>query len=190
MAKMQCGCGCAIFFNRRRALSLLAGGALSGSAPRPAPAKSRPSHARPEDAAFMRLALEEAAKGDFPFGAVIVREGKVAARGHNVGATTNDPTAHGEIVVIRSFLAERPAAELKGATIYTTGEPCPMCMSAILWCGFGRVVYAASIGELARRMGQIMVTSRKIADAAPFATIEITGGVLAAEALALFPPPR
>jgi guanine deaminase len=63
-------------------------------------------------------------------------------------------------------------------------------MSAILWCGFGRVVYAASIGELARRMGQIMVTSRKIADAAPFATIEITGGVLAAEALALFPPPR
>jgi guanine deaminase len=190
MAKTQCGCGCATLISRRSALSFLAVGALAGSAPRPAAAKARLCHARPEDAAFMRLALEEAARGDFPFGAVIVCAGKVVARGHNVGATTNDPTAHGEIVVIRSFLEERPAAELKGATIYTTGEPCPMCMSAILWCGFGRVVYAASIGELARRMGQIMVTSRKIADAASFTTIEITGGVLAAEALALFPPPH
>jgi tRNA(adenine34) deaminase len=62
-----------------------------------------------------------------------------------------------------------------------------MCMSAILWCGIGRVVFAASIGELATRQGRIMLTSRAVADAAPFATIAITGGVLSAEALALFP---
>jgi guanine deaminase len=58
-----------------------------------------------------------------------------------------------------------------------------MCMSAILWCGIGRVVFAASIDELATKLGQIMLTSRRVADAAPFAAIAI----LAAEALALFP---
>src|ERR1019366_6093119 len=66
-----------------------------------------------------------------------------------IRATNNDPTAHGEMVAIRQFVAERPTAELEGATIYTSGEPCPMCMSAILWCRFSRVVYAASIDELA-----------------------------------------
>ncbi|MBL1255462.1 nucleoside deaminase [Methylocystis sp. Sn-Cys] len=134
----------------------------------------------------MRLAVEEAKKGDFPFGAVIVREGGVAASGRNMGIRTNDPTAHGEMVAIRNFCATRPASELKGATIYTTGEPCPMCMSAILWSGFGRMVYAASIEQLATRIGQIMMRSEAVAEAAPFETIEITGGVLAGEALALF----
>jgi tRNA(adenine34) deaminase len=140
----------------------------------------------PEDETYMRLALAEAAQGDFPFGTVIVRDGKVIAQGHNIGMRSNDPTAHGEMVAIRGFLAERPAAELQSTTLYTSGEPCPMCMSAILWCGIGRVVFAASIEELSTRIGQIMVTSRTIADAAPFATISITGGVLADEALALF----
>ncbi len=181
-----CAC-CGGGLDRRRALATLGGAAL-GAAGFASPAASRAvvSARRAEDEGFMRLALEEARQGDFPFGAVILREGRVAARGHNMGVRANDPTAHGEMVAIRRFLAARPAAELKGATIYTTGEPCPMCMSAILWCGFGRVVYAASIEELSRRMGQIMVTSREVAEAAPFETIDITGGVLAAEALALF----
>ena len=81
----------------------------------------------------MRLAIAEAAKADLPFGAVIVRDGKVLSTGRNLGKTNNDPTAHGEMVAIHKFVAERPAAELEGATIYTSGEPCPMCMSAILW---------------------------------------------------------
>ena len=114
------------------------------------------------------------------------RDGKVLAAGRNLGTTTNDPTAHGEMVAIRRFVASRPAEELKGTTLYTSGEPCPMCMGAILWCGIGRVVFAASIEELATKIGQIMLTSRTMADAAPFATIAITGGVLSAEALALF----
>jgi guanine deaminase len=90
------------------------------------------------------------------------------------------------MVAIRRFIAVRPAAELKGTTLYTSGEPCPMCMSAILWCGIGRVVYGASIEELATKIGQILLTSRTVADAAPFAAISVTGGVLSAEALALF----
>ncbi|PPD46689.1 MAG: tRNA-specific adenosine deaminase [Methylocystis sp.] len=134
----------------------------------------------------MRIALEEAKKGDFPFGAVIVREGKAVATGRNSGIRQNDPTAHGEMVAIRAFCAAHPAAELKGATIYTTGEPCPMCMAAIVWSGFTRVVYAASIEQLATRIGQIMLPSKRVADAAPFETVEIAGGVLAEEAMALF----
>ena len=140
----------------------------------------------PEDEAFMRMALAEAANGDYPFGAVIVRVGEVVAKGRNLGKTNNDPTAHGEMVAIRNFVAERPAAEFAKTTLYTSGEPCPMCMGAILWCGIGRVVFAASIEELATRIGQIMLPSRKLADAAPFADIAITGGVLSSEALAPF----
>ena len=61
-----------------------------------------------------------------------------------------------------------------------------MCMGAILWCGIGRLVFGASIEELAAKLGQIMLNSRTVANAAPFAKIAITGGLLSAEALALF----
>jgi len=93
----------------------------------------------------MRLALEGAALGDSPFGAVIVRDGKVLARGRNLGKRLRDPTAHGEMVAIRNFLAVHGPERLTGATLYTSGESCPMCMGAIVWCGISRVVYGASI---------------------------------------------
>lgn len=171
-------------FNRRRALTIFGAAACGGASP--ALAKAALVKPRAEDAGFMRLAIEEAAKGDFPFGAVITRDGAVKASGRNMGIQANDPTAHGEMVAIRRFVADHPSSELAGATLYTSGEPCPMCMSAIIWCGIGRVVYAASIEQLSKRIGQIMLTSQRVADAAPFADIEITGGVMAEEALALF----
>jgi tRNA(adenine34) deaminase len=90
------------------------------------------------------------------------------------------------MVAIRRFLVRYGPERLKGTTLYTSGESCPMCMGAILWCGIGRVVYGASIAELATKIGQIMITDTEIADKTPFADIDITGGVLAAEALALF----
>src|SRR5580704_15522690 len=170
--------------NDRRHGGSLAGAALG--APRQAFAGATQMAALPIDEHFMRIAIAEAAKADFPFGAVIVRNGDVLSTGRNLGRTTNDPTAHGEMVAIRRFVAVRPADELKGTTLYTSGEPCPMCMSAIVWCGIGRVVFAASIDELATKLGQIMLTSKQVADAAPFATVAVTGGVLAAEVLALF----
>jgi tRNA(adenine34) deaminase len=175
--------------DRRQTLTSLLGAGLAGAALSPpgwALAEATRMAPIPGDELFMRMAIAEAAQADFPFGAVIVRDGKVLAAGRNLGTTTNDPTAHGEMVAIRRFVASRPAGELKGTTLYTSGEPCPMCMGAILWCGIGRVVFAASIEELATKIGQIMLTSRALADAAPFATIAITGGVLSAEALALF----
>ena len=139
-----------------------------------------------EDEAFMRIALEEAARGDYPFGAVIVRNGEVLARGRNLGKQERDPTAHGEMVAIRRFLAEYGPEKLKGTTLYTSGESCPMCMGAIIWCCIARVVYGASIAQLATKIGQIMVTDAEIAAKTPFAEIALTGGVLAEESLKLF----
>ncbi len=149
-------------------------------------ARALDTPATEQDVAFMRLALEEAAKGDFPFGAVITRNGKVLAKGRNLSKQQRDPTAHGEMVAIRRFLAEYGPEELKGTTLYTSGESCPMCMGAIVWCGISRVVYGASIAELATKIGQIMITDQEIADKTPFAEINLTGGVLAEESLALF----
>src|SRR5262249_58915971 len=87
-----------------------------------------------QDVTFMRMAIEEARQADFPFGAVIVRDGAVISRGRNLGRTNQDPTAHGEMDAIRKCLAERGPAALRGSTLYTSGEPCAMCMGAIFWC--------------------------------------------------------
>ena len=139
-----------------------------------------------DDERFMRLAIEQARLADFPFGAVIVRDGKVLALGRNLGRTYGDPTAHGEMVAIRRFLDKYPAAALRGTTLYTSGEPCAMCMGAILWCHIGRLVFAASVAQLASKIDQIMLSAADVAATAKFAPIAITGGVLADEAMALF----
>jgi tRNA(Arg) A34 adenosine deaminase TadA len=139
-----------------------------------------------DDERFMRMALDEARQADFPFGAIIVRAGKVIASGGNRGRARHDPTAHGEMVAIRNAVESPGADALKGATLYTTGEPCAMCMGAIIWCHIGRVVYAASIAQLATLMDQIMIGSADIAARETFAPVRITGGVLADEAMALF----
>jgi tRNA(Arg) A34 adenosine deaminase TadA len=90
------------------------------------------------------------------------------------------------MVAIRRCLAEHGMEKIKGTTIYTSGESCPMCMGAIVWCGIARVVYGASIVQLAAKMGQIMISDAEIADRIPFADIALTGGVLAEESLKLF----
>jgi len=139
-----------------------------------------------DDERFMGIALDEARQADFPFGAVIVRDGQVLARGRNLGRTNGDPTAHGEMIAIRHCLDEHGSTALRGSTLYTTGEPCVMCMGAILWCRVGRLVFAASVQQLATTLDQIMISSADIAAKAPFVPITITGGVLADEAMQLF----
>jgi tRNA(Arg) A34 adenosine deaminase TadA len=144
------------------------------------------ANATADDERFMRIALDEARQGDAPFGAVIVRDGQVLARGRNVGRTNDDPTAHGEMVAIRRCLADHGSAALRDSTLYTTGEPCAMCMGAILWCRLSRLVFAASVEQLATTRDQIMISSAEIAARAPFVPITITGGVLVDEAMQLF----
>jgi len=144
------------------------------------------SDVSPEDERFMRMALDEARQGDYAFGCVITRADEVIARGRNLGKTNDDPTAHGEMVAIRRCLADHGSAALRGATLYTSGEPCVMCMGAIVWCGIGRLVFAASVPQIGSLMNQIMITGTEVAAQAKWDPIKITGGVLADEAMRLF----
>ncbi|HEY7663634.1 MAG TPA: nucleoside deaminase [Xanthobacteraceae bacterium] len=178
-----CGCECSAAGLSRRAL--VAGLACAAILPAAAVARA-PDAASDQDVRFMRMALEEARHGDFPFGAVIVRDGSVIARGRNLDRVSGDPTDHAEMVAIRRCLAAHGSAALRGSTLYTSGESCAMCMGAIIWCGLGRVVFAASIAQLATKIDQIMITDAEIAAKAAFAPVAITGGVLADEAMALF----
>jgi tRNA(adenine34) deaminase len=97
-----------------------------------------------------------------------------------------DPIAHGEMMAIRNFLKEHGPDLLKGTALYTPGESCAMCVGAIIWYGIGRVVFGASIAQLATKIGQIMVTDSEIAAKTPFLDIAVTGGVLAEESMKLF----
>jgi guanine deaminase len=100
------------------------------------------------DIKFLREAIALArehslAKAGGPFGALIARDGVVLGRGWNQVTSTNDPTAHAEIVAIRNACLEARAFHLRGAVLYTTCEPCPMCLMAARWARLGRVIYAA-----------------------------------------------
>ena len=160
--------------------------AVASAAVLPAEPLAAVADAALDDERFMRLALDEARQGDYAFGAVIVRDGQVIARGRNLAETNGDPMEHGEIVAMRRCLVDHGRGALQGSTLYTSGEPCAMCMGAIIFCGIGRLVFAASVQQLATKMDDIMISSAEIAARATFAPIKITGGVLAEEAMQLF----
>lgn len=99
-----------------------------------------------EDRRFMQMAIELSIEnideGGGPFGAVIVRDGKLISKGANRVVPNNDPTAHAEVVAIRNACRELETFDLKGCTVYTSCEPCPMCLSALYWAGIERICYA------------------------------------------------
>ncbi|MDO4538811.1 MAG: nucleoside deaminase, partial [Coriobacteriales bacterium] len=82
-----------------------------------------------------------------PFGCVIVKDDKIVGRGHNMVLTNNDSTAHGEITAIRNAEKELGTYDLSGCDLYTTGEPCPMCLYAILWANINHVYYGCTIAD-------------------------------------------
>lgn len=82
-----------------------------------------------------------------PFGAVIVRQGEIIGEGWNQVVASNDPTAHGEISAIRDACARRNSFSLHGCEIYTTGQPCPMCLGAIHWARIDRIYYGFRISD-------------------------------------------
>jgi len=102
----------------------------------------------PEPIDFMREALTLAranvAEGGRPFGAVLVRDGKVLARAANRIHATNDPTAHAELLAIREAAQRSGSPRLDGAIVYASGHPCPMCLAAMHLCGVTRAYYAYS----------------------------------------------
>ncbi|MCX5905795.1 MAG: tRNA adenosine(34) deaminase TadA [Deltaproteobacteria bacterium] len=99
------------------------------------------------DEQYMHLALEEARRageeGEVPVGAVLVREGKIIARGHNRPITLSDPTAHAEILALREGAAKVGNYRLPGSRLYVTVEPCVMCAGALLQARVMRLVYGA-----------------------------------------------
>lgn len=90
----------------------------------------------------IELSIESVRNGGGPFGAVIAREGEIIAEGSNGVTIYNDPTAHAEVTVIRKACEKLGNFELKGCEIYTSCEPCPMCLGAIYWAHLDKIYYA------------------------------------------------
>lgn len=98
-----------------------------------------------ENKEFMRraitLSVESVRRGGGPFGAVIVKDGEIIAEGNNRVTIDNDPTAHAEVCAIRSAARKLGTFNLSGCEIYTSCEPCPMCLGAIYWARLERIYY-------------------------------------------------
>ncbi len=107
-----------------------------------------------KDSTYLRAAIQLArarmmAGHGEPFGAVVVCEGEVISEGWNQVTSTNDPTAHAEVVAIRAAAARLGRFSLKGCTLYTSCEPCPMCLAATYWARIDRLVYGATRADAA-----------------------------------------
>ena len=100
-----------------------------------------------EAIALAKEGVEKSAGG--PFGCVIVKDGVIVGKGHNQVTSTNDPTAHAEVMAIRDACAKLGGYQLTGCDLYTSCEPCPMCLGAIYWARPRRVIYACSRDEAA-----------------------------------------
>lgn len=92
----------------------------------------------------IRLSIENVKEGGGPFAAIIVKDGKVIASGVNRVTADNDPTAHAEIVAIRNAAKALNSFDLSGCEIFSTCEPCPMCLGAIYWAHLSSLIYANS----------------------------------------------
>jgi len=92
----------------------------------------------------IELSVENVDKGGGPFGSVIVKNNKIIAEGANKVTSTNDPTAHGEIVAIREACKKLNNFNLNGSELYSSCEPCPMCLSAIYWARISKIYFANS----------------------------------------------
>ena len=90
----------------------------------------------------IELSIKSVVSGTGPFGAVIVKDNKIISEGFNIVTLSNDPTSHAEIVAIRKACKDLNNFSLEGCDLYTTCEPCPMCLSAIYWAKIEKIYYA------------------------------------------------
>ena len=181
--------------NTTRRFLLCACGAAGLTASLPKSSRARtplPPIAIAEHERCVRLAIAEA-RGNpmYPFGAVIVRPvaggGAGETMAHGVNAAGRNPILHGEIACLNDYVSRHGNKGWADMVLYTTGEPCSMCMSALVWAGIGGVVFASSMqGIVAAGIGQIEITARQVADASPFYSGLLLGGVLAAETDRMF----
>ena len=143
-----------------------------------------------DDEKFMRLAIEKAKEGvgngQTPFGACIVKDGKVVSCEHNTVFRDTDITAHAEINAIQKACKKLKTIDLSGCVIYSTCEPCPMCFSACHWARISRIYFGARI-EDAKKAGfhEIMLPNSRIKEISNLET-EITGDFLREECVEIF----
>ena len=138
----------------------------------------------------MRLAIrktqEGISRGQSPFGAAIVRAGEVVAVTHNTVWLTTDPTAHAEVNCIRAAAAALKTIFLHGCTLYSTTEPCPMCLSAIHWAKIERVVFGATIADAkAAGFSELCVPAAALAEMGG-SPLVVESGLLQEECAGLF----
>jgi len=144
------------------------------------------------DERFMRLAIGQArlgqsTPGGAEVGAVLIKNEKVVCMAFNEGEMRNDPTAHAEIVAIRSACAQLHSTELEGFTLYCTLQPCGMCTIACLWAGISRIVYGAGRNDVhpvyfeTRHLNVVDFIRDAFRN-----DLQVEGGVLIAECAALY----
>ncbi len=148
-----------------------------------------------EDEHFLRRAIELARAGDRkaganPIGCVIVLDGEIVGEGHNEVDALNDPTAHAEIVSMRRAGSRLQRSEFRGATLYSTLQPCGMCTMASIWAKIGRIVYGAERDQVHE-----MYFEDRHFDTMDFIRdafrddLSVTGGLLAEECASLYVGP-
>jgi tRNA(Arg) A34 adenosine deaminase TadA len=174
--------------NRRKALACFCGLALSPWIARSKTAVSLSAIPLKTHEQVMRVAMKEALRNSmYPFAAVITNaaSGKILAKGVNNSAA--NPTLHGEIACVNHYVEQYGNNNWSNLILYTTGEPCPMCMGALIWAGIGGVVYASSCKAIAKSgIDQIDISAKEVIAASHFWRPELLGGVLEKECDALF----
>lgn len=163
------------------------------SASRMAQTPKRPT---PEDEVFMKSLAdfahrELATDRRSPFASDVVETstGKLVMRRLNGVRIENDPSSHAEVRVMRAACKKLKTTSLKGHTLYTTCEPCPMCMAMALWAGIDRVVFGSTISDASRHCAQIYVPAKTLQRKSDM-DCEVVGPVLRKECVALFEDPR
>ena len=139
---------------------------------------------------YMRLAIRKAqqgiAAGQSPFGSVIVRLGEVIAVTHNSVWRDTDPTAHAEVNCIRAAAAALKTIFLHGCVLYSTTEPCPMCLSAIHWAKIERVIFGATIADAASAGFSELAVDAKVLATMGGSPLQVESGLLREECADLF----
>lgn len=139
---------------------------------------------------FMRLAIRTAqegiAAGQSPFGSVIVKDGRVIAATHNTVWRDGDPTAHAEVNCVRGAARALRTIFLHGCTLFSTTEPCPMCLSAIHWAKIDRVVYGATIADAAAAGFKELYVDAKVLAEMGQSPVRVENGLLREECADLF----
>lgn len=142
------------------------------------------------DVDYMRLAIRKAQEGivagQSPFGAVLIKDERVVAATHNTVWRDSDPTAHAEVNCIRRAASALQTIFLNGCIMYSTTEPCPMCLSATHWAKIERVVYGASIADAAAAgFCELTVDAKRLVEMGK-SPLRVESGLLREECAALF----